>query len=518
MPNEDHSERVTPDEAVQVALSWQQAGRLAEAAVLYQRVLEVEPRHPGGLHFLGLLRHQLGAPDEGLAYVRQAVEVAPDYAEAQSNLGNMLFERNDLTAAEAAYRRARALDPSLSDAVQNLGLLLERRGEQAEAEACFRSAIGQSPDDALAHSNLGHLLAEQGRYDEAEQLLERAIALSPTLAAAHRNLAEVYRACDRLPEATAAYRRAVELGADGYIGLATALRDQGLVDEAIAAYRKVLEIGGRDPRVFHSLGSLLSAQGRKAEAAAVFEQWLAWHPEHPVARHMLEANRGDATRTTPMRAPDDYVEAIFDGFATKFDERLASLDYQAPQLVAEALLADLDDPEQRLHILDAGCGTGLCGPLLRPQATSLEGVDLSAAMLELAAQRDCYDRLVKAELTAMLEAHPRSYDAIVSADTLVYFGDLECVMQACRNALRESGRLVVTLERAQEAPACGFQLNGHGRYSHSQTYLEQVVETAGLRLIGVQEVVLRLEMAEPVAGLLLVARTSSDHASQCSEG
>lgn len=511
-------EQVTPDEAVRVALSWQHEGRLAEAALLYERILAVEPSHPEALHFLGLLRHQLGAPDEGLAYLRRAVEVAPDYAEAHSNLGNMLFERHEHAAAEAAYRQACVLDPSLTDAIQNLGLLLQRRGDSAAAEDCFRRALEQAPQNPLVRTNLAHLLAQSGRYQEAEGLLREAIELSPMLAAAHRNIGEVYRAQGRLPEATDAYRRAVELGADGYIGLATALRDQGLVDEAIAAYRKVLEIGGRDASVFHSLGSLLSAQGRKVEAAAVFQQWLEWDPEQPVARHMLSANSAEPTSEGPTRAPDDYVAAIFDGFAAKFDERLASLEYQAPRLVADALLKVLDDSAPRLRILDAGCGTGLCGPLLRDQASSLEGVDLSAAMLERAAQRGCYDRLLKAELTEMLEMHPNHYDAIVSADTLVYFGDLERVMRACRAALCDGGRLVVTLERSPEAPACGFQLNGHGRYSHSQAYVERMAQTAGLRLLEVNEVVLRLEMAKPVAGLLVVARAETDAVPHSGEG
>ena len=106
----------------------------------------------------------------------------------------------------------------------------------------------------------------------------------------------------------------------------------------------------------------------------------------------------------------------------------------------------------------------------------------------------------------MLEAHPNHYDAIISADTLVYFGDLERVMRLPAQALRNGrGQLVVTLEQAPETPAGGFQLNGHGRYSHRQDYVEQVVETAGLQLIEVQAVVLRLEMANRLLGLLLVA-------------
>ena len=92
-----------------------------------------------------------------------------------------------------------------------------------------------------------------------------------------------------------------------------------------------------------------------------------------------------------------------------------------------------------LDVLDAGCGTGLCGPLLAPYARRLVGVDLSERMLDQARARDVYDELVKGELTEYLAASAGTFDAIVSADTLVYFGPLEAVAEAAERALRPGG-------------------------------------------------------------------------------
>ena len=112
--------------------------------------------------------------------------------------------------------------PRSADAVQNLGLLLERRGDLSAAEECFRRAIAQSPRMPSPRPISAICSRRQGLTTRLSSCSAQAIELNPTLAAAHRNLAEVHRAQERLPEATAAYRRAVELGADGYIGLATA--------------------------------------------------------------------------------------------------------------------------------------------------------------------------------------------------------------------------------------------------------------------------------------------------------
>lgn len=492
---------VTAAEAVATALQWHREGRLAEARILYERVLAVEPENPEAHHFLGLLLHQLGARKEGIEYLRRAVAAAPDYADAHSNLGNMLLEQGDLEPAEAAYRRALALAPDLVDARNNLGLLLHRRGLPEAAEGTYREAIAQAPAHPMAYSNLGRLLAEAGRRDEAIALLGRAVEIDPEFAEAFRNLGHAL-AADGQPEAAAqAYRRAVELGADAYLELATALREQGLVDEAIAAYREVLAIGGRQPTAFHSLGMLLSARHRDAEAIAVYERWLAWDPGNPVALHLLAACRQEAT---PPRASDDFVEAVFDGFAPAFDKRLSDLEYRAPQLVAAALEGEFGASD--LRILDAGCGTGLCAPLLRPFASRLVGVDLSAAMLAVARKRGGYDALIKAELTAFLQEAAGDFDIIVSADTLVYFGDIKPVLLAAARALRPGGGLIATLERLPDDAGPGYRLNGHGRYSHSEGYLRSLCSECGFRLRSLQKEVLRQEMGQPVIGLLVCAQ------------
>ena len=158
---------------------------------------------------------------------------------------------------------------------------------------------------------------------------------------------------------------------------------------------------------------------------------------------MLAACSG---RDMPERASDAFIESTFDSFAASFDAKLASLAYRAPALVAEMLAHAGVHASRSLDVLDAGCGTGLCGPLVAPYARRLVGVDLSEAMLARARERNVYDELAKRELTAYLHDSPGSFDVIVSADTLVYFGPLDAVTTAAANALRPGGVLVFTVE------------------------------------------------------------------------
>jgi len=216
-----------------------------------------------------------------------------------------------------------------------------------------------------------------------------------------------------------------------------------------------------------------------------------------------------AGKEAPARASDAYVQQVFDALAERFDENLRRLQYRAPQLAIEALAASAGAPRQELDVLDAGCGTGLCGPLLRSYARRLTGVDLSNGMVAKARGLGVYDELVVAELTAYLGAQPRAFDVVVSADTLVYFGDLGPVFTACAAALRAGGLLLFTVESADlddETPQAGYRLNPTGRYNHHEVYLRDELAAAGFSVASIAAAALRQEGGQPVPGYVATAR------------
>jgi predicted TPR repeat methyltransferase len=198
---------------------------------------------------------------------------------------------------------------------------------------------------------------------------------------------------------------------------------------------------------------------------------------------------------------------MFDRFSDSFDEQLVEqLDYRAPSLVGEMLGRLFASDGASLDILDAGCGTGLCAEHLRSFARTLTGVDLSTGMLEKASRRGGYDQLREGELTAFLEQNPASYDAVVSADTLVYIGELDPVMKAAKRALRPGGILVFTTECGE---GDGYSIGPHGRYSHSERYLRRVLDRAGFEITDIGSDILRTEATRPVKGYLVSARVRS---------
>ena len=151
----------------------------------------------------------------------------------------------------------------------------------------------------------------------------------------------------------------------------------------------------------------------------MFEEWLAEEPDNPIARHMIAACSGRTFRPG-HRTPSSKRPSTVSPAASKPSS--PNWLYRALALVA-AMLAGTDaEASKSLDVLDAGCGAGLCGPLIAPCARRLVGVDLSGRMLAQAQDKNVYDELIQRELTSYLRDSPAVFDAIVSADTLVYFG------------------------------------------------------------------------------------------------
>ncbi len=128
-------------------------------------------------------------------------------------------------------------------------------------------------------------------------------------------------------------------------------------------------------------------------------------------------------------------------------------------------------------------------------------------MLDRARHRGVYSDLVKGELTEYLRACHASFDLIVSADTLVYFGRLDEVMRAAAGAMRSGGVLAFTVEEAAaDCPDEGFRINPHGRYSHCRSYVARTLSDAGFHVETIDSAILRLEGGAPVEGLVVTAR------------
>ena len=446
-------------------------------------------------------------PDEAALLPPDTRELSLDDA---FQLAVRMHREDRLDGARTLYQRILQAAPDHADALCLLGVVEHQMGRSEHGLKLLHQAVERVPTFPGFRINLGNVLVEMNRLDAALKAYQAAAELDGSMADVHNNIGAVQRAMGQPEQARASYDRALALDpkhvrAWNNIGL---LHDgQGKLDEAMSAYLTAIELWPGHGMSALRLGLLYHRLGRVERAMAVFRQWIARDPDNPVPKHLLAACTG---QEVPDRACDEYVQAEFDGFAASFESVLNErLHYQAPQLCANLLASQLAAPQGQLALLDAGCGTGLCGPLLKPWAGELVGVDLSGGMLAKARNKGVYDELVQAELGAYLLQGPERWDAINCADTLCYFGDLTQLMAAAAVALRPGALFVFTVEALDDDSADRASILPSGRYAHGRAHIDRTATAAGLSLLQAKREVLRHESDAPVHGWVVAVRRAA---------
>ena len=495
-----------PLDLLRQAVAHHQRGELARAEALYAAVLAADPHNFDALHLSGVIARQRQAPQLAFELITRALAIDADKAIAHCNLGAVLQDLGREQDALASYERALALQPAYAIALCNRGNALRRLGRPAEALDSYARALALTPRYPEALCNRALALQALDRHADALDDFGAALTERPAYAEALHGAAVSLLALDRPDEALQAFDRALRVQPDypeAWCGRATLLLRAQEADEALHSYGQALRLRPGYARALLGSANALRALDRRDEAIDAYEAALAGGADADTVAYLL-ASLGAAP--APQASPAGYVAALFDQYAGRFDRHLVDvLRYRTPALLADLLARQLSsrDAHGALDILDLGCGTGLCGPLLRPLARHLEGVDLSAGMLAQARELGVYDALACAELTAFLDAAPMRWDVLTAADVLVYVGALDGVFAAARGALRAGGWFVLSVEALPEDGPEDYALRPSGRYAHSSRYLAALAERHGFAVREIVPCTLREDSGGDVAGLLV---------------
>lgn len=481
------------------------SGRSEEAVEALRRAVTVNAASAECHYHLGLALVGLGRREEAGVHFARAVDLDPTLIGAHVSLGNIFKAAEDIERAAFHYRRALSLDPSYSIAHRNLANLLKEQGKLDEAIAHYRRALQSEPDSLDTLNHLAGALEQQGKADDARTTFLRALAIAPDDAESHNNLGNLHWRQGEADDAIAHYRRALEVKpafVDAHNNLGMVLRSQGQVLEALGCFDRSLTL---DPRHSGTQLNLCSTiyQWSLADqkAATVFAaRLLAQRDDMPLLRRGLAGLLG-LDLDQPHDA--DYSRVLFDQFAPVFDQTLLRLQYLD---MIQSITNALEIPSgAAFDVLDAGCGTGLCGSYVRPFARSLVGVDISPGMLERARRTGLYERLVCEDAKAFMSQTAAGFDLIISSDVLTYIGEASCFIQGASRALRADGRIAVSVESLEQEQDGGtYRASPSGRYKHARAYLEAAFGEAGLVVVKAIAGVMRMEGGQPTAAWILV--------------
>jgi predicted TPR repeat methyltransferase len=385
------------------------------------------------------------------------------------------------------------------------GVRLHEAGQFEPAERQFQAALALVPGRPSILANLGASRLELGKPEQALQALDEALSHEPDAADALQHRAVALTMLGRHDAALADWDRLLRVQPDH--GAAWLLRGETLQhlerhEEALASYDSAL---ARDPRLgkaWSRRGAVLKDMGQHQQAATAFQQAIDHGDDPELNRYFLAALDGaDQPANPPLR----YVEFLFDGYAEKFDEHLVQvLNYQAHRVLVQQLAA-LGRRFNRA--LDLGCGTGLCGPLLKPMAQRLDGVDVSGNMLAKAKALGVYDRLSQDDLVDHLATIDERYDLAVAADVFIYVGALEAVFDGVARVSEPGGVFCFSVELAPDEQ--DFVLRPSQRYAHSERYLRVLALRHGFEIRSALRHPIREDQRQPIPGLYLCLQAVS---------
>jgi predicted TPR repeat methyltransferase len=421
---------------------------------------------------LGFLLHQRGNSAAAMAEYRKAVDIKPTDPGALTNLGNALREIGNIEEAEVFYRRALAVKQDHVEANNNLGMMLSERGQHSEAIACYRKALAVNPKFVDALNNSAVATRRAGNAREAIELWKQAIALKPNYVEAHVHLADT-------------------------------LADLGTVEEARqhALVADALDVPPRSAVLF-ALGIALARCGIRESAIIRLRQCVA---DDPLDRYgALLALAALKEEPVPERASDAFIDRLYAICPDRWDNVAGPYPYRGAEVVSDKVIGD------RLDVLDAGCGTGLVGTLLRSRSSRLVGIDLSASMLELAKRKNVYDELHKGDLLSFMRARPQSFDVVTCAATLIHFGDLGPPFAAAGSALRAGGALIFTVfPNGQDANVSVAALDGFGQggcFLHGRSHIANKAMANGFKVETIEDAIHEYKNGSPIMSLVVVLR------------
>lgn len=310
-----------------------------EAAQVLAQLLDRDPARARGWLMLGAAQRRLGMLDEAMAATERALALEPRYAEARSNLGELLLVCGRAAEALEEFERALQDVPDLVAALNNRVAALYELGRFDEAERAAREAIESHPEVPQLHVNLGNVLLHTAKARQAVKAYRRALELDPAYVEAAFSLAMLYGEIPSLGAFREYLENEIALKGESAQRLATlalARHAAGDIAGAEDAARRVLELQPANVAALMTLAGCVSARGEHREAVRIHERTLAMWPEMYAAASNICF---EATYVAEY-SPEEVFERHLD-WARRFE---------APRLARAYPHAPGGDPEKRLRI------------------------------------------------------------------------------------------------------------------------------------------------------------------------
>lgn len=466
-----------------------------------QTALDNHPEQPELWRQLGNIKRYQNQPQQAQQAYQYALKLNPQDAQSLNHLGLIAFNQQQWTQAQDWFQQALRAQPDYIGAMYNLALSYKHNQQLDDATACLLAILDANPQHWQSYIALGRIALQSDVPQKAEWAFQQAASIFPDDSVVLETIAQILLDHEHYRLARPYFDKLTQLAPDNpgmWYNLGVINEKDNKPSQALTCYQQALEA---DPDYFPALnnaGVACLALEQRESAKFYFQQALQRRPGDESLQYTLSALEGKSR----VKAPEQYIEQLFDAYADHFDQHLVmGLDYQIPELLRQACEPYL--PTTHPDLLDLGCGTGLAAEAFATFTRSIVGVDLSQNMLDKARDKRIFADLHHAPLTQFLQNHDKAYDIIIAGDVFTYFGDLDTIFRHCQRLLNNNGLFCFSIERTQSA---GYQLQASGRFAHHPAHIKELTDIHELEWVQSFKAATRQQNNEAVAGEIILLR------------
>ena len=341
---------------LQEGMSLHQNGKLNEAKLIYERVLEIQPNNFEALRLLGVLTtqtqqfslsvellskalkidpnhlacnyyiglafHELQHFEEAILSYQKALLIKPDFVEAFYSRGNAFQELHRYHEAISDYEKAIGIKADFAQAYSNQGNALQKLKRFEEALIRYDEAISIKGDYSEAYYNRAYTLGELKRFEEAVSSYDKAIKISPNFVLAYYNRGNALYELKRFEEAITSHENAIAIEPDfvlAHTNRGNALYQLKCFDDALVSYDKALSLNSDFAEAYLNRGNTLKELNRKEEALVSYYKAINIKSDFAEAHYncgniLLELKRFEEALVSYHKAisiKSDYAEAYY---------------------------------------------------------------------------------------------------------------------------------------------------------------------------------------------------------------
>ena len=483
-----------------------------KALEIYMLLTKENPKNEEYFISCGNCHDALGDKQAALECYEQALKLNRHSENALLNLSTISYELKDYDKAAELSEKVLKINPKNIAALQNLGNIAYCNADYQSALQYYQQIYRYNPQSYIAMINIANTYYTMEKYVLALDFAQKSLARHPSSSVANSIAGNSLYELGKYQKAIDYFLKAAEMD-ENNVELLSSLSDayrsvNDWENCLLFAWRYIKRKNGESSAATLNFGYLLYesyAENNQELAEKYAAKWLKRFPEDKIVIHMGSAIAdGHALDCSSA----EFIKTAFDAFASSFDSTLNDLDYQAPLLIDNELARFLKQSLfKKYHILDLGCGTGLCGEYLKKYAAykGLIGVDLSQKMLDEAEKKKVYSSLVCDDICNYLETGSYLFQVITAADVLTYFGDLTKVFVRVSKSLAPNGLFVFTISENNYNDS-DFFMAPSGRFVHSLGYVERALKSSGLKVLSQEQHILRNEAEKAIHGYVIVAQ------------